>query len=118
MKWPQSPFSWIAVLKCSRNTVQLIPDTSNFSTYKDITLFTMVLDVVHILLSKIWKEHLRYLELSRLYYLKMQKMEIEQHLALACVLHLYKSHWSHILNQKLVDLRGGKLLEDGEMYHY
>jgi len=78
----------------------------------------MVLDVVHILLSKIWKEHLRYLELSRLYYLKIQKMEIEQHLALACVLRLYKSHWSHILNQKLVDLEGRKLLEDGKMCHY
>ena len=37
-------------------------------------------------------------------------MEIEQHLALACVLYLYKSHWSYILNQELMDLRGGKLL--------
>ena len=32
-------------------------------------------------------------------------METKQSLALACILLLYKSHWSHISDWGLVDLR-------------
>ena len=41
-----------------------------------------------------------------MHYLKTQKIGLEQPLALAYILCLYKLYWSHILKENLVNLEG------------
>jgi len=62
------------------------------------TEYSVVLDMVYILLSKIWKRHLRYQDLSKNMLSKNIKVRAEQLLASVYVLYLYKLYWSYILD--------------------
>jgi len=53
-----------------------------------------------------------------MYYLRIQKIVLEQPLASAYMLHLYKSHWLYISEENLINFRELGLLEDSEVYCY
>jgi len=75
-----------------------------------------VLDTVHILLSEKCK---RIFEVQNSYTLsENMKDMLEQSLALAYVLYLYKLHRLHISDQELGDLESGKPLEGGKICCY